>query len=145
MPIAVISDTHDRLPDRLLPLLESAEEIWHLGDACQPDLVRELARIGPPLHMVRGNNDWEGLWPETLRLERKGTVFWLVHIAPRRPPPDVHVLLHGHTHAPSDVRVGEVRYLNPGAITRPAAGCSTGFAWLTPRRGGSPAWKRVTL
>src|SRR5437660_11364829 len=34
MRIAVISDTHNRVPPQLPELLAEADEIWHLGDVC---------------------------------------------------------------------------------------------------------------
>ena len=70
MRIAVISDTHDRFPASLPKKICDAEEIWHLGDVCEPAIVYELAALGPPLHVVAGNCDSHP-WPLTLNLE-----FW---------------------------------------------------------------------
>lgn len=42
MRIAVIADTHNRLPAALRPILAQADEIWHLGDICNADILREL-------------------------------------------------------------------------------------------------------
>ncbi len=33
--IAVIADTHDRLPDFVMQAIVEADEIWHLGDVCE--------------------------------------------------------------------------------------------------------------
>ena len=142
--IGVISDTHDFVPAALHGLLADADEIWHLGDVCDPSVLSELSTIGPPLTVVRGNNDWGVDWPLVRLLTRGSFRFQLIHIAPRRPDPGVDVLLHGHTHEPSDERLGGVRLLNPGALFRPRGGSRRGFAWLTVD-GTGYGWKRVDL
>lgn len=144
--IAVIADTHDRVPPGLLERLVEADEIWHLGDVCEPDVLAEFEVLGKPLHVVLGNNEWHHLWPLELRLERAGHVFHLVHIPPRHAPAGVKFVLHGHTHVPRDETDARgVRWLNPGCITRPREGSTHGFAWLTVKKGTAPAWKRVSL
>ena len=42
MRIAVISDTHDRYPATLPERLRAADEIWHLGDVCDPEILAEV-------------------------------------------------------------------------------------------------------
>ena len=37
--IAVISDTHDFVPPGLPARLAAADEIWHLGDVCEPETL----------------------------------------------------------------------------------------------------------
>jgi putative phosphoesterase len=146
MRIAVISDTHDRMPPGLLGRLAEADEIWHLGDVCEPDIVAELAGLGKPVHVVLGNNEWHELWPTELWLERAGNRFHLVHIPPRRAPAGARFVLHGHTHVPRDeMDEAGVRWLNPGALSRPRSGSSVGFAWLTLAEGVEPEWRRVTV
>ncbi|MEQ1854466.1 MAG: metallophosphoesterase family protein, partial [Chthoniobacteraceae bacterium] len=53
MRIAVIADTHDRLPDPVCEAIRGADEIWHLGDVCSPVIVARLERIAP-LRLVLG-------------------------------------------------------------------------------------------
>jgi predicted phosphodiesterase len=56
------------------------------------------------------------------------------------------VILHGHTHVPRDETDPlNVRWLNPGCITRPNRGAAASFAWLTVRRGKVPRWDLVPL
>src|SRR5688500_3084684 len=100
MRIAVIADTHDRCPSELPARLAGADEIWHLGDVCEPEALAGFERLGKPLHVVLGNNEAHRLWPLTLTLERGGHRFHLVHIPPRRAPRRVNAVLHGHTHVP---------------------------------------------
>jgi putative phosphoesterase len=130
MRIAVIADTHDRYPPGLPARLRSADEIWHLGDVCAPEALAEFAALGPPLHVVLGNND-EHPWPAHLDLELHGWRCHLVHIPPRRAPVGARVVLHGHTHVPRDERdAAGVRWLNPGCISRANRGAPASFGWL---------------
>lgn len=144
--IAVIADTHDRVPAGLTDRLAGADEIWHLGDVCEPDTLAEFEALGKPVHVVLGNNEWHNLWPLELQLERAGHRFHLVHIPPRHVPAGAKFVLHGHTHVPRDETDAlGVRWLNPGCITRPRDGSAAGFAWLTLREGAPPGWRRVAL
>ncbi len=137
MRIAVLSDTHDRLPDTVCTRIRGADEIWHLGDVCSPLVIATLETLAP-VRVVRGNCDEEYSWPLTLDLEREGFRFHLEHI-PHHDPQECDIFLHGHTHVVRDeVRAG-VRYLNPGCITRPK-GSPPSFAWLTLEK-GTLMWK----
>jgi uncharacterized protein len=141
LSIAVIADTHDRLPDHVVRAISRADEIWHLGDVCNPSTLDPILTLGTPLFVVAGNNDAPWHWKPTLRLERSGCVFHLEHIAPRRPPAGVHAVLHGHTHVPGDETVLGVRYLNPGCISRPNRGAPPSFAWLSIDGDGAYGWR----
>lgn len=143
--IAVFGDTHDCFPPGLPALLAAADELWHLGDVCEPATLVEFEQLGRPLSVVRGNNDWHPAWPLTRRLERRGRVFHLEHIAPRHAPPGAEFVLSGHTHVPADeADAAGVRWLNPGCITRPRARVRS-FAWLTLGAAGAAAWEVVAL
>ncbi len=143
--IAVFSDTHDRFPADLPARMAEADEIWHLGDVCEPATLVEFEQLGRPMFVVRGNNDWHEAWPLTRRLERRGRIFHLEHIAPRRAPPRAEFVLSGHTHVPADeVDAMGVRWLNPGCVTRPRAVVRS-FAWLKVASDGAVSWEPVTL
>lgn len=144
MRIAVIADTHDRLPESLLPEIEAADEIWHLGDVCSDEILIELQALARPLYLVRGNCDSNFTWPLTRLLEREGLRFFLVHIPPAHPPTGCDVVLHGHTHVPRNETVGGVRFLNPGCITRPNRGAPASYAFLQIANRGLE-WQRVLL
>jgi uncharacterized protein len=146
MRIAVISDTHDRYPADLPARLASADEIWHLGDVCEPEVLVEFEQLGKPLHVVLGNNEAHNLWPLELMLERGGARFFLTHIPPRRAPAGVQFVLHGHTHVPRDeMDPRGVRWLNPGCISRPNRGAPASFAWLLIEPQRRPEWKLMRL
>jgi len=142
MRIAVFADTHDKYPPGLPARLAAADEIWHLGDVCDPATLVEFEQLGKPLHVVRGNNEWHDFWPLELRLERAGRKCLLVHIPPARAPAGVDLVLHGHTHVPRDETDARgVRWLNPGCITRPNRGARASFGWLELQPGRPPAWQ----
>jgi len=139
--IAVISDTHDHVPAGLPARLAGADEIWHLGDVCEPEALAMFEELGRPVYAVLGNNEAHDLWPLERRLERAGHRFFLTHIPPRRTPPDVDCVLHGHTHVPRDETDAQgVRWLNPGCIARATRGAPASFAWLLVEEGKAPTW-----
>ena len=142
MRIAVLSDTHNRLPLSVCDQIRDAEEIWHLGDVCSPKILAQLERLAL-VRVVRGNCDDEPSWPLVLDLTLEGHRFHLEHIPTTLPPP-CDFFLHGHTHVPRDETVRGVRFLNPGCISRPR-GSGTSFAWLTLEPGRSPQWKVMPL
>ena len=140
--IAVIADTHDRLPKSVCAAICGADEIWHLGDVCSPKVLVTLERIAL-VRIVRGNCDSESDWPLKLDFTLDGLRFHLEHI-PTRKPPACDIFLHGHTHVPRDETVGGVRFLNPGCITRPNRDAPASYAWLT-LDDGEVMWKIMPL
>jgi putative phosphoesterase len=140
--IAVISDTHDYVPQGFPERLAAADEIWHLGDVCEPATLALFEALGRPLFVVLGNNEDHDLWPLERRLEREGHRFFLTHIPPTRRPLDVEFVLHGHTHVARDeTDEAGVRWLNPGCIARPRRDPGPTFAWLEIEKGKPPVWR----
>jgi uncharacterized protein len=145
MRIAVLADTHDHCPAGLPERLRGADEIWHLGDVCDPVTLAGLERLGRPLRVVLGNCDANPAWPRELRFERAGVRLVLVHVPPAKSPGGVNIVLHGHTHVPRDETDSlGVRWLNPGCISRPRGGHPPSFAWLDLRPGWLD-WRLVAL
>lgn len=129
--IAVIADTHDRFPDTVAEDIASADEIWHLGDVCRAATLELIRQLGPPVTVVKGNNDFFQPWPMEETLEREGISLRLIHIPPK--PAKIGTtdfLLHGHTHVPRDEVIGGVRVLNPGTIGKANKGAPPSYAWL---------------
>jgi putative phosphoesterase len=142
--IFVLADTHNRLPESVLKMAEKADEIWHLGDVCDERILDELRALGSPLLIVRGNCDNNYEWPLVVDVVRGGLKFRLQHIPPERPPPEVDVLLHGHTHVPRNERREKVLFLNPGCVTRPNRGAAPSVAWLEIENGKTD-WRVTSL
>lgn len=142
--IFVLADTHNRLPESVTEMARDADEIWHLGDVCADTILDQLRAIGPPIIVVRGNCDSNSEWPLVLDLGRGGLKFRLQHVPPDRPPDDVDVLLHGHTHVSRYERRARVLFLNPGCVTRPNRGAPPSVAWLEIAA-GKINWNLVPL
>jgi putative phosphoesterase len=145
LQIFVLADTHDKLPPKIEPLAASADEIWHLGDVCDPGILQAIETFGPPVTIVRGNCDGQPDWPLVIDLKRNRIRFRLVHIPPDHAPEGVDVVLHGHTHVPRDERVAGVRFLNPGCVTRPNRGAAPSVGILEIAAEGKMTWRLKTL
>ena len=142
--ILVLADTHNRLPESVKEMAKDADEIWHLGDVCAEAILDELRAVRPRVTVVRGNCDSNFEWPLIVDLVRGGLKLRLQHIAPEKPPDDVDVVLHGHTHVPRNERLKGVLFLNPGCVTRPNRGSLPSVAWLKISN-GKIHWKLIPL
>lgn len=63
--IAVLSDSHDQLPNLAKVLADvrsqAVDVMLHCGDLCAPFVVAELAQgFSGPIHIIEGNNDGDG-------------------------------------------------------------------------------------
>jgi uncharacterized protein len=145
LKIFVLADTHNKLPSNLERIAADADEIWHLGDVCDPGILLAIEAFGPPVTVVRGNCDSNSEWPLTENLKRNGVRFRLVHIPPDQVPDSIDVVLHGHTHVPRNEIVGRVRFLNPGCVTRPNRGAPASVAFLEIAANGELRWRPATL
>ena len=134
--IGVIADTHDRWLPRVEELFRNVNEIWHLGDVCREPILDQLRAINPKLTVVLGNNDFDLTSPMTLDLERGGERFHLIHILPRRMPPETDWLLFGHTHRPADEMHNGVHLFNPGSAGRANKGAPVSVGFLAREKGG---------
>lgn len=144
--IAVIADTHNRFPEVVARDIQSADEIWHLGDVCRTETLDIIRGLGPPVTVVKGNNDFFQPWTMEVTLEREGRSFRLIHIPPRpKKLGDTDFLLHGHTHVPRDDQAGTLRILNPGTIGKANKGAPPSYAWLEIAACGTVTWKIVGI
>jgi putative phosphoesterase len=142
LQIAVISDTHNFLPQSVEAAIAGADEIWHLGDVCRGDILDRVRKLGPPVIVVRGNNDSQQTWPLEICLTRSGITFRLIHIPPSLSNlGKTDILLHGHTHVPRDEIINGVRILNPGAIGKANKGAPPSYAWLEIGPHGTINWR----
>jgi putative phosphoesterase len=128
--IAIISDTHTYHDEMIEHNLRKCDEIWHLGDIGNPDLL-EMYETMKPLSAVYGNIDNHEIrcvLPRKKRFVCEGLSILMTHIGgyPGRydrsvkdeidaNPPDV--FLSGHSHILKimpDKRRG-LLHINPGA------------------------------
>lgn len=129
----------------MMEAIRLADEIWHLGDVCEPATLEAIRALGPPVQVVRGNQDSQTDWPISLDLQRQDHSFHLMHIPPPSAPLGVKFLLHGHTHVPRDQRIGETRYLNPGAAGLANKGAPRSFAWLEVAERREPVFRLAAI
>lgn len=120
-PIGVIADTHGKLRDEALTILQECSLILHLGDVGSKEeddrILERLAELAP-LYTVRGNIDtpaWAERLPMTQDLVVNGWRLHLVHdIADFDPATPCDAVLHGHSHkARNEWREGRLLF-NPG-------------------------------
>ncbi|MBT3483216.1 MAG: metallophosphoesterase family protein [Opitutales bacterium] len=143
--IAVISDTHNHLPEALVDRLSPAEEIWHLDDVCRPETLEKLDELPADRFTFQGNNDPYFHWEERLTLERNGLCFQLQHLPHQSIPPKLTAILFGHLHYPIKEDLGRAWTLNPGVITGPRKQSQSSFAWLRISSVGDWTWELETL
>lgn len=124
-------------------MVAEADEIWHLGDVCEKATFEKIQAIGPPVLVVRGNQDSEVSWPMSLELERFGHRYHLVHIPPATVPQGTEYLLHGHTHVPRNQKGEGATFLNPGSAGLANKGAPRSFAWLELAEGREPVFRLV--
>ncbi len=121
MKIGVVSDTHGLLRPEVTAALAGVEQILHLGDVGDVEILRQLEKIAP-VTAVRGNIDREGecaQLPETEIAELQGISIYLLHVIdhldldPRAA--GFAAVLFGHSHKPEIRRHKGVLYFNPGS------------------------------
>lgn len=116
--IGILSDTHGKLREEVLEILQGCDVILHAGDCNTPQVLESLREIAP-LYVVRGNADkeWaEGL-PQTLSEEICGLRIFMVHNK-KEIPADVgeyDLIVYGHSHRYEERREGSTLFLNPGS------------------------------
>jgi hypothetical protein len=132
--IAVISDTHlprgrRRLPEACVERVAQADLVVHAGDFTAPEVLDEIAAIGPPLRAVHGNVDAATLklrLPETDVFGAGGATIAVIHDAgPARRRlermrarfPDADAVVFGHSHIPLHEESGGFQIFNPGSPT----------------------------
>jgi putative phosphoesterase len=128
--IALISDTHGFLDDKIFKYFDSCDEIWHAGDIGDIALTDRLAQI-KPLKAVYGNIDGQVLrrtFPKFLNFKCEQVDVFITHIGgyPGKYLPEISeqltrfkpkLFICGHSHI---LRVmydkkHELLHMNPGA------------------------------
>jgi putative phosphoesterase len=130
--IGVISDTHlNEVSSELVDIYESyfsdVEMIFHAGDLVSLEIADFLSQ--KPLHVVQGNMDTMDVrerFPMKEVIEVDGFRLGLIHGwgSPfgierriRSEFSDVHVIIYGHSHRPSNHADKGILFFNPGTAT----------------------------
>lgn len=132
--IALLSDTHGYLDERIIHHLRGADEIWHAGDFGTAEVVDELTALAPVFRGVYGNIDGREVrltQPLTQEFEVAGLRVLMTHIGgypghyapaarPLLPAARPGLFISGHSHilrVMPDPKLG-LLHLNPGAVGR---------------------------
>jgi len=119
--VGLISDTHGLLRPQALEALRGCDYLIHGGDIGKPEILEALREIAP-LTVVRGNNDaddaWAGDVPHEALLRVGKLAIYVTHILGDVPdilPPEVGVVVTGHSHKPLQQSRHGVLFINPGS------------------------------
>lgn len=126
--VALISDIHRHLEERVLERLAGVDYIVCAGDTEDPRLLAELELIAP-LTAVRGNCDW-GPWadqlPKEALLQVEELHLLVIHninyLSFKPDPHKIQLVVFGHTHRFQQYFQDGVYYLNPGSVSEPRGG-----------------------
>ena len=128
--IALLSDTHSYLDDRMVELLAECDEIWHAGDIGSSVVTDWLMQV-KPLKAVCGNIDGTDLrlqFPQFLRFHCEEVDVFMTHIGGypghydrnllpmlKNDPPKL--LIAGHSHILKVIYDPKYQllHINPGA------------------------------
>lgn len=139
MKIAIISDTHDNVPnlEKALKWMKenNIEQLIHCGDLCAPGILVNV--LGPgftgPIHMVFGNVEDRDLLPgkaaefknvrhygDQGEMEIGGKKIGFVHFPEEAKQMAAtgkyDLVFYGHTHRPWEETVNRARLVNPGTL-----------------------------
>ena len=117
----IISDTHGLLRPEVFQVFKNVDVILHAGDIGSPEILKELNALAPII-AVRGNNDkgdWANTFPEVQKTHLGSVAIYMLHDRNELDlgvhPPDVQVLVSGHSHRPSIERREGTLFVNPGS------------------------------
>ncbi len=131
LKIGLISDTHSYLDPNVFLHFEICDEIWHVGDIGQVEVIQKLSSF-KPIKAVYGNIDAQDvreLYPENMIFELEGLKILMTHIGALPPSynprirelikkNEPNLLICGHSHilrVLKDMKNKSLVYLNPGA------------------------------
>lgn len=83
MKIAIISDTHSYIDDRILHHIKNCDEVWHAGDVGNPSVIDAIKKVCK-LRCVYGNIDDQRIrtdWNEIETFNAAGLRILMIHIA----------------------------------------------------------------
>jgi putative phosphoesterase len=152
--VGLVSDTHGSLRPEIFSVLEGVDAVIHAGDVEDPDHLADLAAIAP-VTAVSGNvdrHDVRAVAPEEAVVDIAGVRVAVIHGHQVHPDyrlllrrfPDARVIVHGHTHVPRCLAVGEVLIVNPGAAGKAQKGHAPSVAILEVAD-GRPSVRHVEL
>ncbi|HDQ23192.1 MAG TPA: metallophosphoesterase [Candidatus Uhrbacteria bacterium] len=140
MKIAIISDSHDNLPNiqKAMKYINKQKipVMIHCGDVCAPIILGEFGKLfkGKEIHVVKGNvdGDIEGFknmvkkFPQIIyhgnagKIEIEGLKITFCHfptLAKKMAASQKYdFVFYGHTHLPWQEKIGKTNLINPGTL-----------------------------
>lgn len=141
--ILILSDTHGK-KDIIENLIKNIEHDYSIiaGDFTVDDsFIKQHFN-----YIVRGNNDWDSYFDDSLDFEIEGIKFHLEHghligsyfqldnyefMHNVLKSKKCDILIHGHTHIPKIFEYKDGIVINPGSTTYPRAGHGPSYAIIT--------------
>lgn len=128
--IALLSDTHSYIDDRILKHLSEVDEVWHAGDIGDISVTDEIAKI-KPLKAVYGNidnNEVRQEFKEYLIFDCESVKVCIIHIGGRpgkynsrsvelikENKPKLFICGHSHILTVKNDAKYDLLFMNPGA------------------------------
>ena len=139
MKIAIISDTHDNVPNLERALLwmkeNKIEQLIHCGDLCAPSILKIILapQFAGPIHLVFGNVEDRDLTSKLAKdfshvthygnvgeTEIDGKKIAFVHYPDKGKElalsGSYDLVFYGHNHKPWEETIGQTRLVNPGTL-----------------------------
>ena len=127
--IAVVSDTHAHLDDRIKELVSQCNYAIHAGDICGEDILESMQPTDGKLFVVTGNNDpycHKTPLPEVLNIDLPGGILTVEHghkhghhkpdhDSMRKAHANSRMIIYGHTHKQVIDKSATPWVINPGA------------------------------
>ena len=135
--IAVISDTHTVLDERIAEVIKESDIAIHAGDICCGSVLEKMHPKLGHIFAVTGNNDHHTIWPaeqkeivdalpDVVEINLPGGILAVEHghehghhkpshDSLRRSHPQARVIVYGHTHSQVCDKDEHPWVINPGA------------------------------
>jgi hypothetical protein len=139
MRIAIISDTHDNVPnlEKALAWMKenNIEQLIFCGDLCAPSMIKEIIapNFSGQIHMVFGNVEDRELTPQVagqfknvkhygdqgeFKIDQHDVAFVHFPMEAKKLAESgkYDFVFYGHTHKPWTEKIGKTEMLNPGTL-----------------------------
>ncbi len=119
--IGVISDTHGLVRSEINEFFKDCDLIIHAGDIVSNDVILELQKICK-VEAVRGNNDYlspVNKYPDFKKIIVNDNLkIFVIHdiCLMNESYSDYNIVIHGHTHKPTQEYINETLIINPGSF-----------------------------
>ncbi len=127
--IAIVSDTHAHLDERIAKIVSQCNYAIHAGDICGEDILESMKPIDGKLYVVTGNNDpycHKTPLPEVIHIDLPGGKLTVEHghthghhqpdhDSLRQTHADSRIVIYGHTHKQVIDKSATPWIINPGA------------------------------